>query len=533
MSKCFEKRGMKFCSGACDGRCHYKSLYGRTTKEEEKMLSMKDLRALNEKFISEDLALRLSTVKDICESISRIEMRHTNTDKVKVAGGFVSTGSMVVNMIKQQTVQTHYIPKKDYVFGDIGDGLGISYSGYGFDKGVGQCCCFVCEALLEVVREEIFEVKGCEESTLELVKDCHFFCSGTLEAILTDLGVVTHLSLDGDEIEKGLISKEVVYDGSSHEERRLLSREMGYFVQSDLRLLGGSGPPEEFEVDQIKDRKYGNNQIGSGGGDGPNKLSDSIIQLFNLSDDYFKLTELNYVFRRGEECLSEICSLGSLFLQGYVINPGIRNTFNVLFRDSRDFVYYRFNKLRFEYRPLYTEEDFDIALGAVFDCSLIDLEKVTFSDLLKIEGVQCGRSVNKLSFDFLSVSGNYNDYTVYKFVKKNNQYVSFDCDDMGIFFFAVSGHDVTSVVGSLWVVYEIEFLDNCNCEEIGVGNDVLVENLSPPVTVPVCVVCEVKLRSLLFRPCSHYVICSGCYGKIRDCPVCHLKIERIFPVFIQ
>jgi len=134
---------------------------------------------------------------------------------------------------------------------------------------------------------------------------------------------------------------------------------------------------------------------------------------------------------------------------------------------------------------------------------------------------------------FLGGFSDSNDYTVYKFVKKNNQYVSFDCDDMGIFFFAVSGRDVTSVVGSLWVVYEVEFLDNCNCEEIDGSSGVLVEDLGLPVTVPVCVVCEVKLRSLLFRPCSHYVICSGCYGKIRDCPVCHLKIERIFPVFIQ
>jgi len=364
------------------------------------MLSMKDLRALNEKFISEDLALRLSTIKDICELNNRIEMRRISVDRVKVAGGFFQTGSMAVNMIKQQTVQTHYISRKDYVSGDIGDGLGRSYSDYGFDTGVGQCCCLVCEALLEIPQEKVCRDKGCEESLLDLVEGCHFFCVGTLEVVLKDLGIVINSS-DSREVEKQKISKEVVYDGSSHERKRLLSKEMGYFFHGELRLLGGSGPPVEFEVDQNnKGRRHGNGQTGFNGGDKSDKLSDSIIQLFNLSDDYFKLTELNYVFRKGEECLSEISSLGSLFLQGYVINPGIRNTFNVLFRDSRDFVYYRFNKLRFEYRPLYTEEDIDIALGAVFDCSSIDFEKITFGDLLKLEGVQCGRSVNKLSFDF-------------------------------------------------------------------------------------------------------------------------------------
>jgi len=308
---------------------------------------------------------------------------------------------------------------------------------------------------------------------------------------------------------------------------------MGFFYSGDLRLLGGSGPPVEFEVGQNDNRKHGSslNEFDRGGR--PGELRDSIVQLFNLGDDYFKVSELNYVFRKGEECLTEVCSLGSLFLQGYVINPGIRNTFNVLFRDSRDFVYYRFNKLRFEYRPLYTEEDFDIALGAIFDCSLVDLEKVTFGDLLKIKGVQHGRSINKLNFDFLEIFGDNDDYAVYKFIKKNGQYISFDCDDMGIFFFAVSGYDVTSVVGSLWVVYEVEFLDNCNSEEISGGSGAFVEDLSLPVTVPVCVVCEVRFRSLLFRPCSHYVICSGCYGKVRDCPVCHLKIDKVFPVYIQ
>jgi len=139
------------------------------------MLSMKDLRALNEKFISEDLALRLSTIKDICELNNRIEMRRISVDRVKVAGGFFQTGSMAVNMIKQQTVQTHYISRKDYVSGNIGDGLGRSYSDYGFDTGVGQCCCLVCEALLEIPQEEICKNKGCEESLLDLVEGCHFF----------------------------------------------------------------------------------------------------------------------------------------------------------------------------------------------------------------------------------------------------------------------------------------------------------------------------------------------------------------------
>jgi len=533
MSKCFEKRGMKFCSGACDGRCHYKSLYGRTTKEEEKLLSMKDLRALNEKFISEDLHLRLSRIKDICELNSRIEMRHIGSGRVKVAGGFAQTGSIVVNMIKQQTVQTQYIARSDdYVSRDIGDGLGRSYSNYGFDIGISYCSCVICEALLEIPDERVCENKKKGNSSLELIKDCYFLCSGTIESVLSDLGVMNN-SLVSSKVEKGLISRKAIYDGSDHIGRRLLSKEMGFFYSGDLRLLGGSGPPVEFEVGQNDNRKHESSLSKFDRGGRPGELGDSIVQLFNLGDDYFKVSELNYVFRKGEECLTEVCSLGSLFLQGYVINPGIRNTFNVLFRDSRDFVYYRFNKLRFEYRPLYTEEDFDIALGAVFDCSLIDFEKITFGDLLKIKGVQHGRSINKLNFDFLEIFGDNDDYTVYKFVKKNGQYISFDCDDMGIFFFAVSGHDVTSVVGSLWVVYEVEFLDNCNSEEISGSSGAFVEDLSLPVTVPVCVVCEVRFRSLLFRPCSHYVICSGCYGKIRDCPVCHLKIDKVFPVYIQ
>jgi hypothetical protein len=45
-----------------------------------------------------------------------------------------------------------------------------------------------------------------------------------------------------------------------------------------------------------------------------------------------------------------------------------------------------------------------------------------------------------------------------------------------------------------------------------------------------CIVCYTAARSVIFKPCKHYGLCTGCYKRIgeqKSCPLCKERIEGI------
>ena len=45
-------------------------------------------------------------------------------------------------------------------------------------------------------------------------------------------------------------------------------------------------------------------------------------------------------------------------------------------------------------------------------------------------------------------------------------------------------------------------------------------DISPIRNSLACIVCEDKVRQLIFNNCGHFIVCDTCGPKLKDCPIC-------------
>lgn len=42
-----------------------------------------------------------------------------------------------------------------------------------------------------------------------------------------------------------------------------------------------------------------------------------------------------------------------------------------------------------------------------------------------------------------------------------------------------------------------------------------------------CVVCLCEPKSTVLLPCRHFVVCSTCFARLQQCPVCRARIASV------
>ena len=81
--------------------------------------------------------------------------------------------------------------------------------------------------------------------------------------------------------------------------------------------------------------------------------------------------------------------------------------------------------------------------------------------------------------------------------------------------------------------------DSVNSEQVTHERRKVEKELAEERDQKLCVVCQVELRKVVLRPCTHLCLCEGCLEELKHgakkktpkCPVCRKDIERDMVVF--